>query len=614
MAGKVLSLNDINVFPDKLGMDIARKWHEWNTLRRNQIAEWEEARKYVFATDTTSTTNAKLPWKNKTTLPKLCQIRDNLFANYMQRIFPKRKWFIWEADSEDSNSVEKRDSIINYMTWATKQDTFKSEVSKIVLDYIDTGNGFFMPEWIDNRVELEDRQQVGYVGPTIRRISPMDIVFNPIAPSFLKSPKIIKSLISLGELKEMLTRMSSDDNRKEYEEMYTYFKDIRLNAKATPYEVEVKDEYMRVDGFTSWRNYLESDYFEVLTFYGDIYDPHTDEFLRNHVVTVVDRHKVVGKRPNPSFFGFPPIFHVGWRIRQDNLWAMGPLANLVGMQYKIDHLENLQADVLDLIGFPVIKIKGYVEDFDWGPMERIYTGEEGDVDMVVPPYQVLQLDNKIMMYMSSMEELSGSPKEAMGLRSPGEKTAFEVQKLDNASSRIFDNKSSQFEEQGLEPAMNAMLEMARRQIVNVISIPVFNDEFNITKFMELTANDITGSGKIKPVAARHFAEKSEIIQNLTNFLGSPAGQDQGVKVHFSGLKIAKLYEDALDLSDYRIVFPYIRLDEEADAQRLAQQHQENVQMEGQTPAGIKPDDFDPEVDQHFAATQGAPQGSLLGKR
>ncbi len=606
MAGKVLTLNDIGVVSDTLGCNLAMKWHEWHALRRNQIAEWEEVRKYWSATDTRTTTNSKLPWKNTTTIPKLCQIRDNLLANYMIRLFPKRVWYRWEANEQDSNSMAKRDAIINCMTWATKQNSFKSEAFKCVSDYVDTGNMFMMPEWTDQRVQLDDKQQVGYVGPSLRRINPIDIVFNPIAPSFYQTPKIIRSLITLGELKDLLTRMSTDENRQEYEEMFKYFKNIRFNAKATPYEVDVKDEYMRVDGFTSWRNYLDSDYFEVLTFYGDLYDPDSDELLRNHVITVVDRHKVVGKRPNPSYFGYPPIFHVGWRVRQDNLWGMGPLANIIGMQYKIDHIENMAADILDGIGGPMFKIKGYVEDFDVGPFERIFTGEEGDVEYLMPPWQVLQMENKVPMYMQLMEELAGSPKEAMGFRTPGEKTAFEVQKLDNAGSRIFDQKTNQVEEQGLEPAMNAMLEMWRRQMSSMVSIPVFEDDV-IIRFQELTAEDITGSGKIKPVAARHLAQKAETIQNLTQFLGSPAGQDPGVKVHYSGLRIAKLYEDGLDLSDYKLVYPYVRLDEEADAQRLAQSHQESVATEAQTPAGIRPDDFDPEVDQKFAQQQGAPQ-------
>ena len=55
---------------------------------------------------------------------------------------------------------------------------------------------------------------------------------------------------------------------------------------------------------------------------------------------------------------------------------MGPLDNLVGMQYRIDHLENLKADVFDQIAYPIIKIRGDVEDFDFEPAARIYMGEE----------------------------------------------------------------------------------------------------------------------------------------------------------------------------------------------------------------------------------------------
>src|SRR5690348_13489543 len=102
MTGKVLNFEDISQ-PGQLGTKIANTWMEWHSLRQPQIALWEEVRKYVYATDTTTTTNSKLPWKNKTTIPKLCQIRDNLFANYMTVMFPKRKWFTWNANNKDAN-------------------------------------------------------------------------------------------------------------------------------------------------------------------------------------------------------------------------------------------------------------------------------------------------------------------------------------------------------------------------------------------------------------------------------------------------------------------------------------------------------------------------------
>src|SRR3546814_6463709 len=58
---------------------------------------------------------------------------------------------------------------------------------------------------------------------------------------------------------------------------------------------------------------------------------------------------------------------------------MGPLDDLVGMQYRIDHLENAKADAFDLMIQPPLKIVGDVEEFAWGPSAEIYCGEGGDV-------------------------------------------------------------------------------------------------------------------------------------------------------------------------------------------------------------------------------------------
>ena len=590
MAGKTLELTDV-IVPDQLGCAIANKWVEWNTLRQIKITDWQEIRKYLFATDTTQTTNSKLPWKNKTTVPKLTQIRDNLFANYMASLFPKRKWMDWLANRADDNSMAKREAILSYMTWCITQPQFKAEVGKCVLDYIDYGNCFALTEWIDQRVERPDKIQSGYVGPVPRRISPLDTVFNPVAPTFVESPKIIRSLITIGELKKKLDSMSTDENKEAYEELFKYFTGVREQVRqAGITDIHVQDSFYQMDGFDSFRTYLEGDYVEILTFYGDMYDWEKEELLENHVIMVADRHKVIAKKPNPSHFGYPPVFHAGWRVRQDNLWAMGPLDNLVGMQYRLDHVENLKSDVFDLIAFPVLKIKGYVNDFEWGPMQRIITDQEGDVEMIAPPFQVLQVNNEIQYLVTMMEEMAGAPKEAMGFRTPGEKTAHEVQRLENAASRIFQTKIKQFEEQFLEPLLNSMLEMASRNIQGPQEINVFDDEFNMQTFMTLTADDITGAGRLKPMGARHFAEKAELVQNLTNLYASGIGQDPSVTVHISGLKVAKMLEDALDLSDYGLVAPNIRLAEQAQTQRLAAAHEEQTMMQIQTPAGLTPDD------------------------
>lgn len=85
---RVLELEH-HLLKDNTAVHIARHYINWDGRRQNWVKEKEEIQRYIFATDTTKTTNSKLPWSNKTTLPKLTQIRDNLSANYMAAMFPE---------------------------------------------------------------------------------------------------------------------------------------------------------------------------------------------------------------------------------------------------------------------------------------------------------------------------------------------------------------------------------------------------------------------------------------------------------------------------------------------------------------------------------------------
>ncbi len=593
MVGKVLVIDKM-IAPDQLGVRIAEFFRTWKSFRSEKERAWEELRKFVYATDTTTTSVAHLPWKNKTTLPKLCQIRDNLYANYRLALFPKRNWVVWEGSDPQSEDKQKRLAIQDYMDWVLDQRDIKLEIDKLLLDYIDYGNCFGTVEWVDDTHVTADKTKTGYVGPTIRRINPLDIVFNPIAPSFEESPKIIRSLVSLGEVKELMEVNSGGDPM--WKDLYDYLYQFRTQARNFTGELRLENEMMAVDGFTDYRSYLESDYVELLTAYGDFYDAQSDTLLKNHMIVVADRHKIIVKKTEESFFANPPIFHVGWRKRQDNLWAMGPLDNLVGLQYRIDHLENLKADVFDVVAFPVLKIKGYVEDFEWAPFARIFVGDEGDVELLSPDAQALNSDMQIALLEQKMEEMAGAPKEAMGFRTPGEKTMYEVQRLENAAARIFHSKILQFEEQEVEPLLNAMLELARRRMSDAVQIRSVDEEFKIAVFATLGPQDITGNGRIRPVAAKHFAEKAEQIQNLSNFANTPLYADQAINVHMSGLQIAKLLEELLQLEKYKVVEPFIRITEMADAQRMQNSSQESVAMEAMTPSGLAQDDVDPTME------------------
>ena len=261
----------------------------------------------------------------------------------------------------------------------------------------------------------------------------------------------------------------------------------------------------------------------------------------------------------------------------------------------------MAADIWDLVTYPVQKVKGFVEEYVWQPGEKIFVSEEGDVELVQPEVQIMQSDMKIEKLQTQMEEFAGAPREAMGIRSPGEKTKYEVQRLENASSRMFQNKINQFSEQVLEMLLNYMLELARRNLSGALTIKVFDNDLNATTFQTLTVDDITGIGRIKPIGARHFAEQAELVQNLTALTGSNLWAT--VQPHFSGVVLARILESIFDLKDYRAVTPYIQLAEQADGQRMVQALQEQLHQEMGTATGIG-HDYDTNTQGQFTPPAG----------
>jgi|TARA_R100000482_G_scaffold100061_1_gene43534 hypothetical protein len=563
MAGETIDLEYI-ISPDNMAVQIAEQWREWSVKRSEKVEEWKELRNYLYATDTRTTKNAMLPWSNSTTTPKLTQIMDNLHANYFATLFPQNIWFRFEAKSSDDNVKVKREAVQSYMENKIKQSNFVNTASDLLYDYIQYGNCFATVTWEENYQEKEDENLVvNYIGPRVVRISPFDICFNPTASTFQKSPKIIRSIKTLGEIKKMI----EEDPTKEYMKG-VFDKMMGARAAVKSSETQHKADGFIADGFTSIEQYYESNYVEVLTFYGDFYDEDKDKLHEDRIITIVDRAYVLANEENPSYLGHSPIYHAGWRPRPDNLYAMGPLDNLVGMQYRIDHLENLKADVFDQIAYPILKIRGDVEDFDFSPATRIYMGEEGDVGYLAPDTTALNADFQIQALENKMEEMAGAPRQAMGIRTAGEKTAFEVQTLQNAASRIFEHKTAHFERVFLEPILNAMFEVSRRRMNVSDTIRVFDTPTNAVIFRTITKDDITASGKIVPVGARHFAERARRVQSLTQLYQIKLS-DPTVAAHMSGKEFARILAE--ELGEPTLFSENIMVQEQLETQQEVQE-------------------------------------------
>lgn len=581
MSNNVASLT-ADLHPDDCSDWVTRLWDNFHTQRRPKIEEWKELRNYLFATDTTTTSNATLPWKNSTTIPKLCQIRDNLHSNYMSALFPNDDWMMWQAADQDSATKAKADIIKAYLDNKTRMGHFQTEMSKLLYDYIDYGNAIATVTYEANYHEVDGQRVPEYIGPRVYRISPMDIVFNPMASSFDESFKIVRSVRTLGDL----AKMAKTAPDREY---WQRFLDERkaLRYKFGGYTIEDWDKYegFQVDGFGNMYEYYMSDFVEILEFYGDWYDSANGELHENVHIVVADRRCVVKEEPIPNWFGTSPFFHVGWRFRPDNLWAMGPLDNLVGMQYRIDHLENLKADAMDLAVHPMLVIQGDVQDFDWEPGGRIYidaVGESGIQELGMNLNGIIQANNEVNLLEQRMEMYAGAPREAMGIRSPGEKTAFEVQQLQNAGGRIFQEKITNFEIELVEPVLNAMLETSKRNLDGMDTIRVFDDELSVELFEQITKEDITAAGRIRPIGARHYAKQAQDLQNLMGVFSNPTVV-QMIAPHTSAVNLTNFIEDVTGLQAYEIFAPNVAIGEQQETARQASMAQEDLAMEQSVP-------------------------------
>ena len=579
MAGEVAEIEKA-IGGENLARVLAGLYNQWWIQRNPKEAEWRELRNYLFATDTTSTSNSALPWKNKTTLPKLTQIRDNLHANYMDALFPNEDWMKWEGSTMESSTMKKRRAIEAYMKTKLKEGGFREIISDLVADYIDYGNAFGEVQYVnESHVDpITEEVVTTFNGPKLVRVSPFDIVFNPVASSFAKSPKFTRYVKSIGELKkEVETRPDLNYNKGAFK------KALEIRKAISMFRVEDvnKANAFIADGFGTLQEYYQSGMVEVIEFEGDFYDKDEDKLHENRIITIVDRSYVLRNIENPSYIGHDTKHHVGWRKRPDNLYGMGPLDNLVGIQYRLDHLENLKADALDLTIHPPMVLKGDVEPFTWGPEAVIQLQEDGDIKMLPPNPAAFQVNNELSALMNTMEEMAGAPKEAMGIRTPGEKTAFEVQSLQNAAGRIFQNKINQFEVEFLEPILNTMLETAKRNLNLPELAKVYDDDFGVQDFLSITKEDLTSRGKIRPVGARHYAARAQLLQNILGVFNSPIGQM--IAPHISPKQLAIMVEEYMGFEKYNFVKDNAAIFEAAEQEKIKMQIQQDLQSQQQAP-------------------------------
>lgn len=561
----------------------------------NARAPWKnlvrETNQYLEATDTSTTSNVVGEYDHKTHRPKLTQIYDNLMANYKSGLIPSRNWINWIGEDDDAVSKANRLLMESYLITKHRLSGFSGVIDELLDDWIRTGNCFAFVEYESNE-HKDPRGKVrrGYRGPKLRRIDPFDIVFNPTATSFESAPKIIRSAMTLGSLAKKAKNLTGE-NAKKFEEILEMAKQDRAYGHTVGATVITKgpdtkelEKYFDLtwQGFGNYVQYLQSGLVEVLEFYGDIYDSDSGTFHENWHVVVVDRKYVIMSQATDTWNGKPHIFHCAWRKRSHNLWGMGPLENLVGMQYRINHLENLRADAFDkMVEADLVKIGDVDESFlESGAKEYTIADGQGNVVRLSPDTTILQADLQIRELEDAMDLYAGSPREAMGFRTPGEKTKFEVSQLMNAAGRIFQHKLERFEEQILEPVLNSEIEVARASNESNDTVELIRDNGAID-FDTISAEDLYMNGKYIPVGARHYSRQQQLAQDARDLM-SVLVQDPEMLEHFPSKRLAALFEEVMGFDKFKLFEAFGRIAERQEAARLQATASDQLEAEDET--------------------------------
>lgn len=564
---------------DHLAGQISRIWEQWRGASNEARRRWEETTRYVYATSTNETTNASNDHNHSTHIPVITQIKDNLEANYIEALFPNDDWFIFKGFDQNSVDVTKRQTIESYLKTKHDYNKFTNVVQQLVGDWTLYGNCFAGVTYEQQLHQSGQQGLTGFTGPRLYRISPYDIVFNPLATSFAESPKIIRTVKSIAELQ----RDVEEKPELAYEEdiVSRVINSREALKKHTDTEID-KSFQLQFEGFGNASMYYQSGQVELLEFYGDIWDEEEQKLYKNHVITVVDRRWIVRNQPLNTWTGRPHIYHCGWRTRPDNIWGMGPLDNLVGMQYKIDHLENARADAFDLMLSPDRVFRGDVEDIrQVNGANYYFVGENGNVNNLLPDTTVLNADFQISTLMQQMELTAGAPREAAGFRTPGEKTAFEVQSLMNGASRLFQHKINYFSREFLEPILEAEIEVARRNLDTIDVVEIVDSQVGLSEFLTVTKEDITANGKLRAMGSRYYARNNQLVQNLAQF-SQQLAQDPLMQQHFPSERLGRAYEHLLGFGPLELMTPYGRVAEQLELQQLSQVAQQQVMEEDAT--------------------------------
>ena len=551
--------------PDSKASHIAGKYMEWQSYKSEAMERWKETEAYIYATDTTSLPGGDV-FDHTTHVPIVHELRDELISIMFSTILPNEDFLGWIPFDKESSTQDKRRKALAYIKNRHALNGFRKTIDKLITDVIDYGVCFSQVQYVDySGTDSSGVPYPGYAGPVVKRFSPYDVTMDPTAARFEDTPKIIRTLLTMGEFISLAESQGWDQEEvaQIVEKRGTYgtvdFSDNKKNKQYTP------------DGFGSIEQYYTSGMVEVLYFYGAIFDDYEGKLIPDRCVVVADRTCTLSDEECKD----PMSFMGSWKPKQDNLWAQGALDQIIGINFQINHRENALSTSIDRFIYPDRVQLGDVEiSYDPRNGSAVYLAPEGGgVQDLSPDATVLSYDNQVEKLTAKARMALGLPPSVMGFRSPGEKTAFEVQSLNDGAFRSFIHKAERFELDVVEKIVNSELKVGRDNIQSIMQVEAIGSG-GVPSMLNVTQKDLTSNGKLVPWGARRFALQNKQMNTLNMLANSNLGQLIGT--HLNTFTLAKVVEELGGFNEFGMISEFAAIEEQFKQQQLANTAQQMI--------------------------------------
>ena len=551
---------------------VTRFWTEKDGIREPSISKWREVEAYRYATDTKSLPGSSGAFTHSTHTPVVSSIAQDLEAILLQVVIPHEDFFTFEPMDANAARLEQRKAIVSYLKNRHALNGYLGELAKLRSDLVTYGNCFSLVHHVDET----KGEKAGYVGPKVKRISPYDIVFDPTAVDFITTPKVIREIITLGEL----FRRGKNGDLDEAKVMKLLKN--RGNFASTDAGEEKNEQYVP-RGFGTYQQYIASGFIELLWFYGDVYDSVNFELHEAQMIVVADSTTVLLEEKIKTVSGNAHIFQSVWEKLPDNLWGQGPLENIIGLNYQINHRENSKSEGLDRTIYP--------DKVYQGDVEEIYDDETGQVTYLAPEgggvqeltinTQFLNADLHIDRLTHAARAAARLPSDLTGFRSQGEKTLGEVTALTEGGMRGFIDKAADWERTSIEQHLKAEIELAHDNFGAAFKVPN-KSESGFIEMLNISKENLAVDGVLIPRGAKRFARKNQMLATLTQLSATPLAQM--VLPHTSGKGAARLMDELLETTDTGLFEEFAGIIEQGEAQQIMNQVEQSNALQSAQPS------------------------------